>query len=70
VEDAELYEVFNMGCGFVCVVPAGQAEAAVELLSGRHPGTAVIGTVTDREGVVELPGQGLVGRRGQGFGAG
>ncbi len=23
VEPAELYEVFNMGCGFCCVVPAG-----------------------------------------------
>ena len=22
VEPAELYEVFNMGCGFCCVVPA------------------------------------------------
>ncbi len=70
VEAAELYEVFNMGCGFVCVVPAAQAEAAVELLSARHPGAAVIGSVTDREGVVELPGPGLVGRRGDGFGAG
>ena len=47
VEAAELYEVFNMGCGFVCVVPAAQVEAAVELLSAHHPGAAVIGEVTD-----------------------
>jgi phosphoribosylformylglycinamidine cyclo-ligase len=67
VEDAELYEVFNMGCGFCCVVPAAESEAAVELLSAHHPGTAVIGSVTDAEGVVELPGRGLAGRRGAGF---
>ena len=33
VEPAELYEVFNMGCGFCCVVPEPAAEAAVALLS-------------------------------------
>ena len=65
--DAELYEVFNMGCGFCCAVAASHAEAALELLGVRHPGSAVIGEVTDRSGVVELPGLGLTGRRGQGF---
>ena len=40
---------------------------AVALLSKRHPGTAVIGQVTDRAGVVELPGSGLAGRDGEGF---
>jgi phosphoribosylformylglycinamidine cyclo-ligase len=69
VEPAELYEVFNMGCGFCCVVPAGEAEAAVELLAAHHPGGAVIGEVHDRAGVVELAGPGLVGRRGEGFAA-
>ena len=67
VEDAELYEVFNMGCGFCCVVPAADADAAVELLARHHPGSAVIGEVSDRAGVVELPGPGLVGRRDEGF---
>ena len=70
VEPAELYEVFNMGCGFCCVVGAADAEAAVALLGVRHPGTKVIGSVTDRAGTVELAGQGLVGQRGRGFGAG
>ncbi len=37
------------------------------LLSERHPGAAVIGTVTDRAGEVELPAAGLVGRGGEGF---
>jgi phosphoribosylformylglycinamidine cyclo-ligase len=67
VEDAELYEVFNMGCGFCVVVPRDEAEAAVELLERRHPGSAVIGQTTTATGVVELPSQGLIGRRGEGF---
>src|SRR3954454_19445090 len=56
----EMYEVFNMGCGFCCVVPADATDAAVELLAERHRGAAVIGSVTDRAGVVELPTVGLV----------
>ena len=67
VEDAELYEVFNMGCGFCVVVPRADADAAVELLAAHHPGTAVIGQATTATGVVELPRQGLIGRRGEGF---
>jgi phosphoribosylformylglycinamidine cyclo-ligase len=67
VEDSELYEVFNMGCGFCVVVPHTDADAAVELLAPHHPGTAVIGHTTTATGVVELPKQGLIGRRGEGF---
>ena len=63
VEPAELYEVFNMGCGFCCVVPAAGADAAVELLSLRHPGTAVIGRTSTAAGIVELPRQSLRGTR-------
>jgi phosphoribosylformylglycinamidine cyclo-ligase len=65
--DAELFEVFNMGCGFCCVVPSEQADATVELLSRRHSGTAVIGRATAVQGAVELPLARLVGRRGEGF---
>jgi phosphoribosylformylglycinamidine cyclo-ligase len=64
---AEMHEVFNMGCGFCVVVPADQADEAVQLLAGHHPGVAVIGSVTDRDGAVELPQQGLEGRAGTGF---
>jgi phosphoribosylformylglycinamidine cyclo-ligase len=67
VEEAELNEVFNLGCGFCCVVPAGEADGTVALLAQRHPGTAVIGEATEAAGVVELPRAGLVGRRGEGF---
>jgi phosphoribosylformylglycinamidine cyclo-ligase len=63
VEPAELYEVFNMGCGFCCVVPAADAERAVALLAEHHPGTAVIGHATAEAGTVELPAQGLKGAR-------
>src|SRR3954454_1378203 len=69
VAAAELWETFNMGCGFCCVVPAGDADEAVRVLSERHPGAAVIGGVTGADGVVELPRAGLVGRRDGGFAA-
>ena len=58
-----------MGCGFCCVVPADAAESAVELLAGFHPGSAVIGSVTDAAGTVDLPAAGLSGERGRGFAA-
>ncbi|MBU3675130.1 MAG: phosphoribosylformylglycinamidine cyclo-ligase, partial [Solirubrobacteraceae bacterium] len=57
----EMWEVFNMGCGFVAVVPEADAEAAVELLGERHPGTARIGTVTDRADETLGPGAIRVG---------
>ena len=64
VPAAEMWEVFNMGCGFCVIMPAEQAEQAVALLAGHHPGTAVIGTVTDRTGLVEVPGFGIEGGSG------
>jgi phosphoribosylformylglycinamidine cyclo-ligase len=59
VSEAEMWEVFNMGCGFVVACPAQDAEAAVALLAGHHPGTRRIGTVTDRAGRVEVPSRGV-----------
>jgi phosphoribosylformylglycinamidine cyclo-ligase len=67
VDEAELWEVFNMGCGFCVVVPSAQADAAVELLSRHHAGTTVIGSITESDGVVELPQAGLAGRKDHGF---
>jgi phosphoribosylformylglycinamidine cyclo-ligase len=55
VEAAEMWEVFNMGCGFCVMLPADQAQTAIDVLSREHPGTARIGSVTDRAGVVSLP---------------
>jgi phosphoribosylaminoimidazole (AIR) synthetase len=45
-----------MGCGFVAVVPAAAAAQAVELMVEHHPGTRVIGRVSDAAGQVALPG--------------
>ena len=59
VPEAEMWEVFNMGCGFCAVVPAAEAEAAVSLLGSHHPGTARIGTVTADADRVALPGLAL-----------
>ena len=76
VEAAELYEVFNMGCGFCCVVPAEHAQEAVSLLGRHHEGAVAIGRATEDAGVVEMVGFGnltggapgdLVGRAGEGF---
>jgi phosphoribosylformylglycinamidine cyclo-ligase len=52
VADEEMYEVFNMGCGFVAVVPAEQAADAAALLASHHPGAAVIGSVTADAGAI------------------
>jgi phosphoribosylformylglycinamidine cyclo-ligase len=65
IDDAELYRVFNMGCGFCCVVPRERAQAAVTLLEGHHPGAAVIGRVTAETAHVRLPSVGLVGEVGR-----
>jgi phosphoribosylformylglycinamidine cyclo-ligase len=56
VPEDEMWDVFNMGCGFVAVVAAADAQRAVRLLSAHHPGSARIGTVTDRVGFIERSG--------------
>jgi phosphoribosylformylglycinamidine cyclo-ligase len=50
VTEAEMWDVFNMGCGFCAVVPEGAAGEAAALLAGHHAGARRIGTVTDRAG--------------------
>ena len=36
VPPAEMWDIFNMGCGFVALVPADRADDAVELLGKHH----------------------------------
>jgi phosphoribosylformylglycinamidine cyclo-ligase len=48
-----MWDVFNMGCGFVVVVEEADADAAVALLSTHHPGSARIGCITGRAGQIE-----------------
>ena len=55
VAPAEMWDVFNMGCGFVALVPDGRADDAVALLGAHHPGTARIGTVTGDGGRIATP---------------
>ena len=50
VSDAEMYEVFNMGCGFCCVVAARDEDAALELLRRHYPDAKRIGRATGDAG--------------------
>ena len=52
VAEAEMHEVFNMGCGLVCVLAAADADAATAILARHHPGSRAIGTVTAESGEV------------------
>ncbi len=36
--DDEMHDVFNMGCGFCCIVAAGDEGAALDLLRPHYPG--------------------------------
>ncbi|HSD76536.1 MAG TPA: phosphoribosylformylglycinamidine cyclo-ligase [Solirubrobacteraceae bacterium] len=56
VPDAEMWEVFNMGCGLAAVVPETRADDAAAILGARHPGARRIGTITDRAGTATAPG--------------
>jgi phosphoribosylformylglycinamidine cyclo-ligase len=64
VSQAEMWEVFNMGCGFVAMTAADQAEEAVRVLAEHHPGAAVIGELTDLAGQIEVPSLSLRGDAG------
>jgi phosphoribosylformylglycinamidine cyclo-ligase len=52
VADGEMHEVFNMGCGFCCVVAPDDEGPALELLSAHYPDAKRIGRATDRKGEV------------------
>jgi phosphoribosylformylglycinamidine cyclo-ligase len=47
ISDQEMHEVFNMGCGFCCVVAAGDEEEALTALRRRYPDAKRIGRATD-----------------------
>jgi phosphoribosylformylglycinamidine cyclo-ligase len=47
VAEEEMHEVFNLGCGFCVVVPAGDEAAALALLSAHYPAAARIGRVVE-----------------------
>ena len=63
VDDAEMFEVFNMGTGFCVVVAPSEVAAALDALRGAGEEPVVAGSVTDRPGkYVSLPAAGLLGR--------
>ena len=61
VSEPEMWEVFNMGCGFAVVVPEADADAAVAILDRHHPGTRRIGTVTAGADRLSIPPLGIEG---------
>jgi phosphoribosylformylglycinamidine cyclo-ligase len=54
VSDREMREVFNMGCGFCCVVAAEDEERALELLRAHYPAAKRIGSADERTGQVTM----------------
>jgi len=51
--DEEMHEVFNMGCGFCCLVSADEEEPALELLRKHFPSARRIGRSNERKLKVE-----------------
>jgi phosphoribosylformylglycinamidine cyclo-ligase len=64
VPRAEMYQTFNMGTGFCCIVAEGDLEDALVLLRRTHPEAKRIGQVTSDAATVALPADGLIGRDG------
>jgi phosphoribosylformylglycinamidine cyclo-ligase len=56
VSEAEMYEVFNMGCGFCCVVAAADEEAALAILREHYPDAKRIGRATEPPAIVRRTG--------------
>ncbi len=52
IDDAEMHEVFNMGCGFCVTVPEADLDPALDLLRAHYPAARRVGSVTDRAGEV------------------
>ena len=52
VSDAEMHDVFNMGCGFCASSPAADEAAALELLRAHYPAAKRIGRATAASGEV------------------
>ena len=51
VPHREMFNIFNMGIGMVVVLDASEAPKAIEILQSCGEKAAVIGVVTDKEGV-------------------
>jgi phosphoribosylformylglycinamidine cyclo-ligase len=58
----EMYEAFNMGTGFCCIVAAVDGADAEDLLRRHYPAAQRIGEVVSDAGVVRIPAVGIAGR--------
>jgi phosphoribosylformylglycinamidine cyclo-ligase len=56
VSDEEMHQVFNMGCGFCCVIAAADEEIALQTLRRHYPQTKRIGRATAGGGGVRRSG--------------
>jgi phosphoribosylformylglycinamidine cyclo-ligase len=56
VSEAEMYEVFNMGCGFCVVVAAADEDAALESLRSHYPEAKRIGRANQGPAAVSRGG--------------
>jgi phosphoribosylformylglycinamidine cyclo-ligase len=54
VGEAEMRQVFNMGCGFCVVVPEADEAAALELLRAHYPAAQRIGRAVAGDGVTQV----------------
>jgi phosphoribosylformylglycinamidine cyclo-ligase len=48
----EMYRVFNMGIGYVCIIPKNQMEKATNILKAQHQQYSVIGVIRKGTGIV------------------
>jgi phosphoribosylformylglycinamidine cyclo-ligase len=54
VEDAEMFRTFNMGIGYVVIVPPAAADTAARVLRGAGEHVSRIGEIVAGERSVEL----------------
>jgi phosphoribosylformylglycinamidine cyclo-ligase len=50
VDDEEMYRVFNMGCGFCCVIPQESKETALKILRQHYEKAQCIGHAIEADG--------------------
>jgi phosphoribosylformylglycinamidine cyclo-ligase len=60
---AAMYETFNMGTGFCCIVDGADAADALAAIGAHYPNARRIGEVNAASGTLQLPSLGLVGTR-------
>ena len=52
VDRDEMYRVFNMGIGYICIIPKSQMEKATNILRAQHQPYSVIGVIRKGRGIV------------------